>query len=80
MSILMGIFVTFFFFGAESESEEEEESDDDDEEEGEATGGVGLDALGRFLLWRVLPSWSLSENRSDLEVPMVMLSVGLKEE
>ena len=79
ISMFIGIFVIFFFFGAESESEEEE-SDDDDEEEGEATGGVGLDALGRFLVWRVLPNWSLSENRSDLEVPMVLLSVGLKVE
>ena len=77
ISIVIGVFVSFFFFGAESESEEEE-SDEDDEEEGEATGGVGLDALGRFLVWRVLPNWSLSENKSDLEVPMVMLSVGLK--
>ena len=79
ISMFIGIFVIFFFFGAESESEEEEsDDDDDDEEEGEATGGVGLDALGRFLVWRVLPSWSLSENRSDFEVPIVMLSVGLK--
>ena len=70
----MGIFViVFFFFGAESESEEEE-SEEEDDDDAEATGGVGRDVRARFL--GCLPNWSLSEKRSDFEVPMVMLSVG----
>ena len=75
-SRLMGIFViVFFFFGAESESEEEESEEEDDD--AEATGGVGRDVRARFL--GCLPKWSLSEKRSDFEVPMVMLSVDKKQ-
>ncbi len=76
MSRLMDIFANaFFFFGAESESEEDESEDEDDDDVG-ATGGVCRDVRARFLVCTILPNWSLSENRSDLEVPMVMLSVG----